>query len=82
MIDDLAVFKKITFSEVTGGPSVACDRLPDLPAVYAFVRPIWLPDEADGEASLSVYKANNPAKSDQPFLLIVRTQHVVTTFRG
>ena len=43
--------------------------------------PVWLPDKADGEAAFSVYKTNNPAQKDQPFLLIVRTQHIVTTFR-
>ncbi len=43
--------------------------------------PIGLSDKADGEASFSVYKTNNPAKLNQPFLLIVRTQHIVTTFR-
>ena len=41
-------------------------------------RPIWLSDEADGEASLSVYKANNPAKLNQSFLLIFRTERIVT----
>ena len=41
-------------------------------------RPILLPDKAYGEASLSVYKTNNPAKSDQPFLLIARTGRFVT----
>ncbi len=40
--------------------------------------PVLLPDEADGEATLSVYKTNNPAKSDQPFLLIARTGRIVT----
>src|SRR5262245_60914146 len=44
-------------------------------------RPAWLPDETDGEASFSVHKTSNPAKLNQPFLLIVRTHHVVTTFR-
>src|SRR5207248_9392297 len=41
--------------------------------------PIGLPDEADGEAAFPVYKTNNPAQLDQPFLLIVRTQHIVTS---
>jgi hypothetical protein len=41
-------------------------------------RPARLPDEADREASFSVYKADYPAKLDQSFLLIVRTRHVVT----
>jgi hypothetical protein len=40
--------------------------------------PVWLPDEADGEASFSVYKTENPAEPDQSFLLIFRTRHVVT----
>jgi hypothetical protein len=40
---------------------------------------IWLPNKADGEASLSVYKADHPATLlYQSFLLIVRTRHVVT----
>jgi hypothetical protein len=40
---------------------------------------MWLPNEPDGEASLSVYKADDPAtKLGQPFLLIFRTRHVVT----
>ena len=42
------------------------------------VRSIWLPNETDGEASLSVYKTNNPANPDQSFLLISCTRHVVT----
>jgi hypothetical protein len=43
-------------------------------------RPILLPNEADGEASFSVYKADHPATElDQPFLLVFRTRHVVTT---
>ncbi len=41
-------------------------------------RPRWLPNESDGEASLSVYKTNNPAELNQPFLLIVCTRHIVT----
>ena len=41
--------------------------------------PARLPNEADGEASFSVYKTDHPAaKLDQSFLLIVRTRHVVT----
>ena len=41
-------------------------------------RPAWLPDETDREAPFSVYKTNNPASPDQPFLLVFRTRHVVT----
>jgi hypothetical protein len=41
-------------------------------------RPIWLPDEADGEATLSVYKTNNPTKLNQPFLLVFCTHRIVT----
>ncbi len=41
-------------------------------------RPAWLPDEADGEASLSVYKTQNPAELDQSFLLVFCTHDVVT----
>ena len=37
-----------------------------------------LSHETDGEATLSVYKANNPAKLDQSFLLISCTRHIVT----
>jgi hypothetical protein len=37
-----------------------------------------LPNECDGEATLSVYKTNNPAKLDQSFLLISCTRHIVT----
>lgn len=39
---------------------------------------IWLMHHPDGEASFSVYKANNPADRDQSFLLIVRTLHIFT----
>jgi hypothetical protein len=42
------------------------------------VSPAWLPDEANGEASFSVYKTNNPTEPDQPFLLIFRTVRIVT----
>lgn len=41
-------------------------------------RPTWLSNEADGEAALSVYKTNNPAKPDQSFLLISCTRHILT----
>ena len=41
-------------------------------------RPAWLPNEPDGEASLSVYKTNNPAKLNQSFLLIFCTRHIFT----
>ncbi len=40
--------------------------------------PAWLPDESDGEASLSVHKASDPAKLNQSFLLISCTRHIVT----
>jgi len=41
-------------------------------------RPIWLPDEAEGEAPFPVYKTNNPAELYQPFLLIACTHRIVT----
>ena len=45
------------------------------------VRPIWLSNETNGEASLSVYKTNNPTKLNQPFLLVFCTRHIVTVAR-
>ena len=48
-------------------------------SVASAVRPMWLPDEPDGEASFSVYETDHPATElDQPFLLVFRTRHVVT----
>jgi hypothetical protein len=41
-------------------------------------RSMWLPNETYGEATLSVYKTNNPAELDQSFLLISCTRHIVT----
>ena len=42
-------------------------------------RAVWLPHEADREASFSVYKTDHPATElNQPFLLVFRTRHVVT----
>src|SRR5690349_24610684 len=42
-------------------------------------RPVCLPDEANGEAPLSVYKTDHPATElDQAFLLVFRTRHFVT----
>ncbi len=46
--------------------------------VASAVRAAWLPDEPDGEASLSVYKASDPTELDQSFLLISCTRHIVT----
>jgi hypothetical protein len=47
--------------------------------VAASTSPATLADEPDREASFSVYKTNNPASPDQPFLLIFRiTRHIVT----
>ena len=42
------------------------------------IRSTWLPNEPDGEAPLSVNKAGNPAKLNQPFLLVVCTHDIVT----
>jgi hypothetical protein len=42
------------------------------------IRPRRLPDESNGEATLSVYKTDNPAELDQSFLLISCTRHIVT----
>ena len=48
---------------------------PVAPSAHA----VWLSHEANREATFSVYKTDDPASPDQPFLLIVRiTQHVVT----
>jgi hypothetical protein len=41
-------------------------------------RPIGLTNEANGEASFSVYETNDPAGGDQPFLLIARTVQIIT----
>ena len=41
-------------------------------------RPRWLADETNGEATLSVYKADDPASLNQSFLLISCTRHIVT----
>ena len=40
--------------------------------------PTLLPDESDGEATLSVYKVSDPAELNQSFLLISWAQHIVT----
>lgn len=37
-----------------------------------------LPHEPDGEASFSVYEANDPVRTDRPFLLVFRTFRIVT----
>ncbi len=42
------------------------------------IRPVWLPNETDGEAPLSVYKTNYPAESNQPFLLVFCTHRIIT----
>jgi hypothetical protein len=47
-------------------------------SVAASARPAALADEADREASFSVYKTNNPAFLPQPFLLVFRTVRIVT----
>jgi hypothetical protein len=46
--------------------------------VAAPATPACLADEADREASFSVYKTNNPALLPQPFLLVFRTARIVT----
>jgi hypothetical protein len=47
------------------------------PVAYAAIS-VRLPHQAKGEASFSIYKAEHPSQPDQPFLLIVRTLHIVT----
>jgi hypothetical protein len=50
-----------------------------VPSFVASAMPTTLlPHEPDGEASLSVYKAGDPAKLNQSFLLISCTRHIVT----
>jgi hypothetical protein len=46
--------------------------------VASATRSVWLTNEPDGEASLSVYKTYNPAELNQPFLLVFCTHGVVT----
>jgi len=47
------VFRYLDFSEVVGGASAACDRLPPQPAVYAFFRNIKLPALASADDFLA-----------------------------
>jgi hypothetical protein len=50
-----------------------------IPGLVALAtRSRWLPNESNGEATLSVYKTDNPAELDQSFLLISCTRHIVT----
>ena len=59
--------------------SDAANKLHLIAGFVAFpARTAWLPDETDGEAALSVYKANDPASLNQSFLLISCTRHIVT----
>ena len=52
------------------------DLVADRVAVPA--TPATLADEADGEATFSVYETDDPADPDQSFLLIVRTVRIFT----
>ncbi len=54
-----------------------CHLIPG--SVASASRPVWLPDEPDGEAAFSVHKANHPAEPDQSFLLIACTHRIVTS---
>jgi hypothetical protein len=47
-------------------------------SVSASARSRVLANEADREASFSVYKASNPASPEQSFLLVFRTDRIVT----
>lgn len=51
------MFTYIDFSEVVGGASVACDRLPPQPAVYAFFRNVRLPSAATADDFLALLLA-------------------------
>jgi hypothetical protein len=56
------------------------DLVPGSVALSA--HPAWLPDEANREASFSIYKTNYPATIlDQSFLLVFRTAQIVTAHR-
>jgi hypothetical protein len=46
--------------------------------VASAARSMWLSNETDGEASLSVYKTQNPAELHQSFLLVFCTHDIVT----
>jgi hypothetical protein len=51
-VSDLPVFKRLPLNRI-GGLRMICERLPDAPAVYAFVRQIPLPPTHDAEAFVS-----------------------------
>jgi hypothetical protein len=52
------------------------DLIPGFVALAAHA--VWLPHEPDGEAAFSVHKTDNPASPDQSFLLVFRTDQIVT----
>ena len=80
----LTYSKELTQLVETLGASFAlrhCELVSDLVSgsVAASTGPASLADEADREASFSVYETDYPATElDQPFLLVFRTRHVVT----
>jgi hypothetical protein len=50
-----------------------------IPGFVAFpARSVTLPNKADGEATLSIYKAHYPSDPNQPFLLVFCTHDIVT----
>jgi hypothetical protein len=76
--EELAEFvEAVDAARALGHDEVMRDLVPDL--VASTIHAVWLPHEADGEASFSVYKTDYPATElDQPFLLVFRTRHFVT----
>ena len=71
--------------ELFEAPNAGCtlsdgELMSHLPAgsVAASASSTSLADEADREASFSVYKTKNPTDPDQPFLLVFRTDRIVT----
>lgn len=58
------MFTYLDFSNVRGGASAACDRLPDQPAVYAFFRNVKLPrPEAGADNFLAALNAAISARA-------------------
>jgi hypothetical protein len=80
-VSDVKELTKVVEAPDAGGTLRHRELVRNLETGYVALpaRAAWLPHEADREASFSVYETDHPAtKLDQPFLLIVRTRHVVT----
>ena len=79
-----ACFQRVDLGETLGGLPAVCERLPNLPAVYAFVRRIGPPPVHDPAAFVAAVRAAVESKAAPDHLASIGPLHkaILQSFSG